>query len=105
MRRIISSDEAKIATVQHEKPCGDCPWTRKAVPGWLGSLSPDEWIEAAHGESTSECHTLLGAQCAGMAIYRANMCKLPRNQSALKLKADRENVFATPKEFLNHHKF
>lgn len=49
------------------------------------------------------CHVLKGAQCAGLAIYRANVCKSPRDPNAIKLPADREKVFATPMEFRMQH--
>lgn len=102
-RQLISSDEAAEAKGQHEKPCSDCPWARAALHGWLGGLSVDEWLAAAHGEANIECHALQGAQCAGAAIYRANMCKLPRDPDILRLPANRASVFATPMEFREHH--
>lgn len=104
MKQLISSDEAANATHQHRRPCGDCPWARTALPGWLGTMSADEWIAAAHGEATAECHTQLGAMCAGLATYRANVCKSVRDQGALRLPADRVTVFASSTEFLSHHK-
>lgn len=99
MKQLITADEAPQIT----KPCSDCPWARHALAGWLGALSADEWLAAAHGEATADCHALKGPQCAGMAIYRANVAKLPRDPKALKLPADREAVFATPSEFKEHH--
>lgn len=101
--QFISSDEAAQAKCQHTVPCSDCPWTRKSLPGWLGSLTPAQWIVAAHGEGTAECHTLLGAQCAGFAIYRANTGKLPRDPKTLRLPANTKLVFTHPNEFLRHH--
>lgn len=72
---------------QHTKPCSDCPWRRKAIPGWLGTAQenadeiakPQEWLDRAHGEVVVECHTNLSCQCAGISIYRANMAKVPRH--------------------------
>lgn len=102
-RQLITADEATPAKRQHEVPCSDCPWSRAALPGWLGSLSVDEWLQVAHGEGTAECHTKTGAQCAGLAIYRANVAKRPRDPDALRLAADRDRVFAWPGEFREHH--
>ena len=102
-RRLISSEEARPAAGQHKKPCSDCPWARTSLPGWLGSASVEEWVAEAHGEGVIECHALTGAQCAGAAIYRTNVCKSPRDPSILLLPADRERVFAAPKEFTSHH--
>lgn len=101
-RQLISSDEAVQAKCQHKTSCSDCPWDRKALNGWLGGNTIDEWIQMAHGETKVECHTLIGAQCAGIAIYRTNVCKMVRGDN-LKLPSDREKVFATPMEFRDHH--
>jgi len=102
-RQLISCEEATTATGQHRKPCGDCPWARTALNGWLGGDTIEDWLALAHGEGMMECHTLVGAQCAGASIYRANVCKLMRNPEALQLPADRERVFASPAEFRAHH--
>lgn len=101
--KLITAEEARPAKGQHRSPCSDCPWRRDALNGWLGSIPKEEWIQDAHGEVKIECHTLIGAQCAGVSIYRANVCKSPRDPDILVLPADRERVFATPKEFLEHH--
>lgn len=95
-RRLVSSDEATPSRTQHTRPCGDCPWRRDALEGWLGNLTADAWLAAAHGDARIDCHTLIGPQCAGSAIYRANVCKLPRDPATLRLPADRRNVFAEP---------
>jgi hypothetical protein len=103
MRQFVSDDEAVDATCQHTTPCGDCPWTRESIPGWLGNGTVDEWIAMAHSEHEEGCHTLRGASCAGMAIYRANVCKSLRDPNALKLPRDKESVFGTLAEFREHH--
>lgn len=103
-RRLVSGDEAKRATRQHTRPCGDCPWRRDALPGWLGSLTIDEWLRATHGEARIDCHTLRGVQCAGAAIYRGNVCKSPRDPKILRLPADRTTVFASPTQFIDYHR-
>lgn len=59
---------------------------------------------AAHGESTAECHIILGDHhCAGLAIYRANVFKLLRDPKGFRLPANREAVFDRPEQFLEHH--
>jgi hypothetical protein len=101
-KKLISSDEAVEAKCQHTKPCSDCPWRRDSLSGWLGGATPQQWIQTAHSDSTVSCHTLKGVQCAGIAVYRANVCKMayPPN---MKLPADRERVFARPDQFIEHH--
>lgn len=102
-RMLVSGDEARPAKTQHTRPCGDCPWRRDALVGWLGSMSADEWLKSAHGEDVADCHTRQGQQCAGLATYRANVCKVPRDSKTLRLPSDREAVFAGPREFREHH--
>jgi hypothetical protein len=103
MRQMLTHRDAKPRKRQHTAPCSDCPWARKALHGWLGGMSAQEWIQAAHGESRAECHTVSNQQCAGMAIYRANVHKVVRDPSVLSLPANRVSVFASFTEFLNHH--
>lgn len=69
----------------------------------MGGDDVENWVRDAHGEVRLDCHTLSGAQCAGAAIYRGNICKLPRDPAVLVLPADRDKVFKSPKEFRDHH--
>jgi len=102
-RQCLTVLDAVPAKGQHTSPCSDCPWGRTALPGWLGSMTIDEWLAAARGEARMDCHVASGAQCAGAAIYRRNTGKLPRDPAVLRLEADRALVFATPMEFQAHH--
>lgn len=102
-RKLISSAEAVQAKRQHKTPCSDCPWSRQSLNGWLGGVSVESWLREAHGDAPVPCHVLKGAQCAGMAIYRANVCKLPRSPEALRLPANQTKVFSMPMEFAAHH--
>jgi len=95
--------DAKPAKRQHTSPCSDCPFARTALRGWLGNMSPAQWIQIAHGDGIIECHTVSNQQCAGAAIYRANVCKDPRNREALRLPANKTRVFGQITEFLQHH--
>lgn len=103
-RKLVSGAEAVEAPVQHKKPCSDCPWSRDSLPGWLGSDTAEDWRAMAHGETKVFCHCISNQQCAGIAIYRANVCKAPRDSSQLKLPSDHKAVFSTPNEFMEHHK-
>lgn len=107
---LICSDEATPCKKQITKPCSDCPFARAALSGWLGGLSAKEWIQVAHGDPepttdhTGLCHAHTGdIQCAGLAIYRANVCKKPRNPKVLILPRDTDLVFASPNQFIEHH--
>lgn len=111
-RRLISSDESTARRRQHDYPCSDCPFRRESLPGWLGRLSVRDWLAAAHGEATIECHALhhgVGGRrvgplhCAGAAIYRANVGKRLREPRFV-LPRDEVVCFASPREFEEHHR-
>lgn len=102
-RQLITSDQAVDAKCQHRTPCSDCPWSRQALNGWLGGATIDQWVRTAHSDANVPCHALRGAQCAGIAIYRANVLKTPRDPAVLRLPKDPVKVFATPFEFIEHH--
>ena len=98
--------EANEVVKQITKPCEDCPFRRIAIAGWLAGQSPADYCQMAHSDDVIQCHTKLmdgePVQCAGVAIYRANVakrCELPN----IKLPADRKSVFASPSEFLEYH--
>jgi hypothetical protein len=101
-QKLVSSNEEKRVTKQHKQPCSDCPFRRDALRGWLGGAEPEVYARMAHSDQVILCHTLLGAQCAGSAIYRANVCKLAASE-ALRLPPDRKAVFTSPSEFVSHH--
>ena len=102
-RQLVTFDQARPAKIQHKKPCSDCPFARTAIRGWLGPYSAEEWVLLIHGEGKVECHTRIGPQCAGAAIYRGNVCKVPRDDALLTLLPNRKLVFSGPQEFLEHH--
>jgi len=101
-KQLISSEEAVDGKAQHTQPCSDCPMATTALPGWLGGATPDEYVQLAHSDHVVDCHCIRGTQCAGMAIYRANVIKRcdPPN---LNLPKDPVKVFATPMAFVAHH--
>ena len=105
--KMITGDQAIITKKQHKSPCSDCPFRRDSVPGWLGQLNVDQWVQLAHGEGSADCHTQVqsnkeGWACAGLAIYRSNVAKSVHDPNALRLPADRVNVFSFG-EFKKHH--
>jgi hypothetical protein len=102
-RVLVSADEATASQRQHKKPCSDCPWRRDALPGWLGPFNAQNWARIASTDALIECHVFVGPQCAGAAIIRANMCKLPRDPDVLRLPADRVKVFSNTREFIDYH--
>ncbi len=102
-RKLVSDAEAEPVKTQHRKPCADCPFARTALPGWLGSYSLDQWVKMVHGEEYINCHCTTNQQCAGAAIFRANIIKMVRWAGCLQLPKDKVLVFANTQEFTDHH--
>lgn len=102
VRKLIASSSNNVSNRQHHTPCSDCPWRRDSLPGWLGDYEPKEFIWLGHNDEVYNCHVIVNQQCAGLAVYRANVCKRvdPPN---LKLPKDKAKVFGFHTEFLAHH--
>ena len=97
------------------KPCHDCPFRRDIKPGTLGGSHFTVYIGQTVGPFVLNCHTAEGyrakqtdcmavAQCAGAAIFRANIgiaFLLPDALHALP--ADTDAVFGSMEEFIAHH--
>lgn len=105
MRRkvLIASEEAPRGKVQHTQACSDCPMRRDALRGWLGGARPEDYGHLAHSDQVVSCHAVQNTQCAGMAIYRKNVCKSTPAPN-MTLPADRQAVFGSRQEFLAHHR-
>jgi hypothetical protein len=107
-KKLKTSDQSRPTKKQHATPCGDCPFARASLRGWVPA-DPKTWVMDAHGESLFECHTKHDAasgaphQCAGSAIYRGNVIKRPRDPELLTLPANHKIVFSAPQEFIDHH--
>lgn len=118
--QLLRSDQAKPFRVQHKAPCSDCPWARKSIKGWTGPNSTATWLSVARDYwHPIACHTRRIArgvlmaisgethghwECAGAAIFRANTKVFYyEHKPLLKLPANDITVFATPKEFEDHH--
>lgn len=102
---------------QHTSPCGECPFNRKVTPNALGGSPPEMYVGQAAGPFFLPCHSthdytdpvarqdLTNSQCAGAAIFRANVGVDRRLPAALlHLPKDTQKVFATFEEFYAHHK-
>lgn len=97
------------------RACAECPWRRKSAPGWLGPFTADQWLGIAASDAPVACHrTICGddddwdndtiRQCAGMAQYRRNVAKKPRDpEVAVAETPNTVLFFARPAEFREHH--
>ena len=97
------------------KPCAECPFSRAIAPGGTGGADASVYVGQAAGPFFLPCHMdpkyeenkrspeLL--QCAGAAIFRANIgvdYRLP--PALLHLSQDHKFVFSTPAELIAHHR-
>lgn len=95
-----------------KRPCVECPWVRSSTAGHLGPHTPEEWVELAHQDGPIACHMTIDhdeqdwtelRQCAGSAIFRANVYKTPRHPNVAVGKRDEKLVFSWDDEFIAHH--
>ena len=101
-----------------KRPCGECPFSRACEPGGTGGSDPTVFVGQAYGPFWLPCHTdpdyntpmslaektATVSQCAGAAIFRANVGADARMPDGVhRLPADTSLVFATPAELIAHH--
>lgn len=91
-------------------PCPECPFRRTSTRGWLGEGRLDyakTYMQHALGDHDISCHMQTANSCAGLATFRRNICKTPRDPQVAAVtqavQPDRETIFATPQQFLDHH--
>lgn len=74
-------------------------------------MTAEEWFAAAHSDMAIACHLTITdedwddqgmRQCAGVAIYRSNVHKSPRDPEVLTLPTDLDTVFGFG-EFVAYH--
>lgn len=101
-------------------PCGDCPFRRKAAPGWLGAGSPESFLDCMQRDEPLPCHQTVdyddpewlekwsaqeaGSMCAGALVFMANKMQRPRNREFPTMPTDKTNVFSNSVEFVRHHR-
>lgn len=67
-----------------KKPCTDCPFRRKSIPGWLGHFDLNDMRHYYTSEARFPCHKELETKtaqeadlCAGMIQMMVNSFKRP----------------------------
>lgn len=108
----IAGASRSFPKVKHLRPCGECPFRRKAPAGWLGGGTVEDWHALlCFGDTAFVCHTAekRGKRhlCAGSAIHFRNSLKTPRDPAfaamVMRFAKDAVTVFAWPHEFKAHH--
>ncbi len=104
---------------QHTTPCADCPFRRTVEAGALGGSPSHVYVGQVEAGFVIPCHSSIDyddpdwkakasrpggvSQCAGAAIFRANIEREKENRGLIKLPKDTDNVFASYREFVSHH--
>lgn len=103
------------------KPCSDCPFRRKSMPGWLGHSSPEGFIDCMQRDEPLPCHQTIdyddpnwldkwvaqqdtGKMCAGALIFMANKLQRAHDRDFPTMTKDKETVFSNSVEFVRHHR-
>lgn len=105
----------RLGLLPRRKPCRECPFTRSIAPGFTGGADPAVFVGQAVGPFLLPCHMDTRyaeerhspelVQCAGAAIYRANIGAADRLPGAmLRCSPDPAAVFTSPAELLAHHR-
>jgi len=98
--------------------CNDCPFRRKAMPGWLGASSPEGFIDCMERDEPLPCHQTIdydnnphwlvewlhqktGHMCAGALQFMANKVQQHPFQ---RMEKDHDNVFSNTVEFVRFHR-
>lgn len=99
------------------KACGECPFRRASLQGYVGSDTPERFVAVSLSALTPmPCHMEIDYeqedwetqlphvhQCTGHAIFLSNTAKRSDNPEVKKLPANREEFFSNAIEFLVYH--
>ncbi len=72
-----------------KKPCDECPFRTKSLPGWLGGETPEDTFNHIVTEGDFSCHKQRHkaqenqSRCRGSILFLRKMGKLPRYNSDL----------------------
>lgn len=111
------SEQLSEDTKKLKKPCKDCPYSRTVIPGALGGSDPEVYIGQGQGSFWLPCHKTCDfsdpnwktdyqstQQCAGAAMYRANIGRDKTLSPQLLRLPPSELAFGSPEELYAHHK-
>lgn len=105
-----------------DKPCAECPFRRKACPGWLGLNEPRHFVQLACAGQSIGCHKTIpekfqngidyehadaiAPRCAGALQLMRNEGIVPNDmflaRVVMKMKAD-PKVFGSRDGFIQYH--
>lgn len=90
-----------ISNLYMKSPCGQCPFRKDCLKGWLGA----ERAEEIANETSFVCHKDHSRQCSGsMQLNPMNtFAQIGERMGLVELKG-REKIFDTKQDMINHHK-
>lgn len=101
-------------TLQHRKPCKECPYRRKSPAGYLGGYPLEPYRQPPSAGVPTTCHMKdkgaadpATAFCSGSLAVIANDPKVtpaPGYELAALAVEDRETCFGSVEEFAEYHK-
>lgn len=86
-----------------KSPCGQCPFRKDTIKGWLGSERMTEILE----EHSFVCHKKTDLQCAGFMILKGNESSFVSLAKSMDLDTGlrgHELIFENKTDCINHHK-
>ncbi|MBE0420152.1 hypothetical protein EI165_08445 [Pseudoalteromonas nigrifaciens] len=87
-----------------KKPCGDCPFRKDTLNGWLGAERMTEILD----QQSFVCHKKNHLQCAGHMLMKGESNSFVRLAGRLNIKLDlsgKDLVFDSNDECIDHHSF
>ena len=93
------------------KPCGQCPFRKNSIKGYLGGFTIEETLKTAQSESSFVCHKVRESnkeeECAGRLLFASKTCKKFKNKDL----EDKRNYITSINsldnilgfDFKNHH--
>lgn len=94
-------------------PCPECPYRRKAPPGYMGGHDPADYAQFIRFQVPVACHMTVSegqtgepSLCTGAAQAVANSCAMPRDPhyaEQVQRAGKNPDVFMFAAEFEKHH--
>jgi hypothetical protein len=114
-----------VPELKFKSPCNDCPFRRGSAAGWLGSGTPESFVNGATADYDPSgelpCHQTIdysdpewretqlpeAAACVGALQFCENNMKTPRDPERAAIRAEvgtNPDVFDWAREFIDYHR-
>ena len=71
------------------KPCNECPFRKKSLPGWLGGETTESTLDFVRHEADFACHKTRHkpetemSRCRGFLMFTKKICTIPKYNAEL----------------------